>query len=212
MVCKLIDMEKYPRRKQFEHFSKMFYPYAGMTVDIDISVFMKKIKDRKRPFYLSLLYAAARTANSIRELKQRIRGGIIVEYDRCVPSYTLALDKGDYCYCLADERLPFGDFLRDSLRKQEEARKAASLKDGENVEELFFFSSVPWVSYSSLMQPVPYPADSNPRIIWGKYYGDGEKIKLPVSLLVNHALMDGYQISEFFIGLQDRLDNPEWIE
>ena len=44
-------------------------------------------------------------------------------------------------------------------------------------------------------------ADSNPRITWGKYFTQGEKVLLPVSVLCHHALVDGAQIARFYQAL-----------
>lgn len=207
-----LDMECYPRRAQFDYFRNMAYPYAGMTVNMDITDFMICREENGLPFYLTMLYAAARTANAIPEFRQRIRGNEIIEFDCCIPSYTLALEGGGYCYCSADDRLPFPQFLCDARRRQEEARKAALVQDDEHVDELFFFSTIPWVSYTAIIQPVPSPADSNPRITWGKYFQTESSLKIPVTLLVNHALMDGIHIARFFQELQQRFDHTAWLQ
>ena len=60
-------------------------------------------------------------------------------------------------------------------------------------------------AYTALTQPVPHPADSNPRITWGKYQEEGRRAPLPVTLLANHALVDGLHISQFFDGLNREL-------
>ncbi len=41
-----------------------------------------------------------------------------------------------------------------------------------------FISTLPRISYTSLIQPVPVPADSNPRITWGKYFVQEERVLL----------------------------------
>lgn len=211
MNHRYLDMEHYPRRGQFDYFRSMTYPYAGMTVNMDITHFMTRIKEKKLPFYLTMLYAATYTANTIPEFRQRIRKDRIIEFDHCIPSYTLALENGIYCYCSADDRLPFPEFLSDAKLRQEDAKKAAIIEDDENVEQLFFFSTIPWASYTAIVQPVPTPADSNPRITWGKYFETEGRLKIPVTVLVNHALMDGYHISKFFQELQLRFDNTDWL-
>ena len=65
----------------------------------------------------------------------------------------------------------------------------------------FFVSCVPWISYTSMVQPVPVPADSNPRITWGKYFQQGEQTVMPVTLLAHHALVDGIHIARFYEAL-----------
>ena len=62
------------------------------------------------------------------------------------------------------------------------------------------------LSYTSLIQPVPVPADSNPRITFGKFYAQGEKTLLPVSLLCNHALADGLHIAAFYRQLEREIE------
>ncbi|GLC83064.1 CatA-like O-acetyltransferase [Lacrimispora brassicae] len=211
MSCHDLDMEHYPRKKQFDLFRNLAYPYVGMTVNLDITYFMNCLKEKELPFYLTFLYATAQTANSIPEFRRRLKGNGIIEYDHCISSYTLALENESYCYCTADDRLPFDDFLKDSKQQQEMARQSQSLEDGDDEDQRFFFSSIPWVSYTSIIQPVPMPADSNPRITWGKYYASEGCLKIPVSVLVNHALMDGVHISKFFSGLQSRCDSRDWL-
>ncbi|MCI8301410.1 MAG: chloramphenicol acetyltransferase, partial [Oscillospiraceae bacterium] len=59
-----------------------------------------------------------------------------------------------------------------------------------------------WLSYTALIQPVPSPADSNPRITFGKYFTQGDRVLLPVSLLCNHALVDGLHIAAFYQNME----------
>ena len=49
------------------------------------------------------------------------------------------------------------------------------------------------------------PADSNPRITWGKYETHGQDAILPVSLLAHHGLVDGMHIADFYQQLEKRL-------
>ena len=71
---------------------------------------------------------------------------------------------------------------------------------------LLFLSSIPWLHYTAITQPTPVPADSNPRITWGKYALRDGRLCLPVTLLVNHALADGLHIAHFFEALRAEMD------
>ena len=55
---------------------------------VDITDFYQAVEARKVPFFLSFLYCAARAANGVPELRQRLRGEEILEYDHC-PTSTL---------------------------------------------------------------------------------------------------------------------------
>ena len=107
MDYKVIDMDKFPRRRHFDYFRSLAYPYVGVTVNVDITDFMAGRKASGAPFFLSLCYCVARAANAVPEFRQRIRGDGIIEYDWCQGSHTVALPDETYCYCTLDSRLPF---------------------------------------------------------------------------------------------------------
>ena len=195
---KTIDLASYSRREHFLYFSSLAYPYAGVTTELDITGFMKEIREKKCPFFLSFLYAVAGAANAVPELRRRIKDGGIVEFNNCPASYTVALPDGTFCYCRVDCDMPFDEFLPYARAAQEQAKLNASVEDGEDALSLLFMSSTPWFSYTSIVQPTPYPADSNPRITWGKYFERNGRTLIPVTVLCHHALVDGIHFARFF--------------
>lgn len=201
MDYKLIDMEHYARRKHFDYFRYMDYPYVGVTVNTDVTEFVHRTKAEKLPFFLSFCYCVAQAANGVQEFRQRIKGDGIIEYDWCQTSHTVALDDGSYCYCVLESNMSFRDYLPKAIEAQKLAREERSLEDGEDGDSLLFISCMPFLSYSSLVQPVPSPADSNPRISFGKYYEQNGRLYMPVSVLCHHALVDGLHISRFYATL-----------
>ena len=201
----LIDMNAYPRREHFAYFCHMANPYVGLTVNVDITAFLQRVKARQRPFFLTFLYHVAAAANSVPELRQRIRDGTIVEYPYCDCSYTVALPDETYCYCRLRADMPLDAFLPYAQAEQEAATRAVSIDDGEDSESLLFISTLPWLSYTSLIQPTPAPADSNPRITWGRYFQQGDRTLIPLSILCHHAIVDGKHIARFYQTLDEQL-------
>ncbi len=47
-----LDMNAYKRKKHFEYFSTMAYPYVSVTVNVDITEFLTEIKQEKFSFFL----------------------------------------------------------------------------------------------------------------------------------------------------------------
>ena len=90
---------------------------------------------------------------------------------------------------------------------QNAAKIQRSIQEDADTLGKFFISTVPWVSYTALVQPVPSPADSNPRITWGKYFTQEGRILLPLSVLCHHALVDGIHIAAFYRGLAEEIEN-----
>ena len=50
--------------------------------------------------------------------------------------------------------------------------------------------------------------DSVPRFAWGKFFEDGEFLKMPLSVQAHHALMDGIHVGRFYAKVQDYLCDP----
>ena len=205
MDCTMIDMARYPRKAHFDYFRSMANPYVGVTVKVDITHFLERVRAGGAPFFLSFVYCVTRAANAVPELRQRIDGDGIREYAWCAGSVTLALPDGTYCYCTLDCRGAFPDYLPAAEAAKEKALAAASVEDGEDGDSLLFLSSLPWLQYEAFTQPVPTPADSNPRITWGRFAAEGGKSLIPVTLLCNHALVDGRHLAAFFDALEREL-------
>ena len=220
MTRKYIDMTKYPRLDHFRHFLTMQQPCVSITVQIDITDWLSRLKASGCPFFLSFQYAVVRAANRIPEFRQRIVDDKIVEYDYCNPSYIVSLPDDTYRYCNVNVNQPFAQYLKESRVKQDAALHSEHLEEEEgDVLGLLFISCVPWFNYTEAMMPYPGGSFSNPSFCWGGYktekylaLEDGrvtEKVKtsIPVTLFFNHALIDGIHAGRFFDNLGDELNN-----
>lgn len=209
MEPRTLDLAAYPRRAHFDYFRQMTNPYLSVTAPCDITALRRLTQERGLPFFLTVLHCAINAANAVPELRQRIRGEGIVEYDRCLSSHTVALPDGTYCYCTLDCAQPLGAFLPAAQAEVARVKAAPSLGDGADPDELFFVSSLPWLTFSAISLPTPTPADSNPRITFGKFTQEGDRVLLPVNLTANHALVDGLHFAAFFDGMAQRAAHPE---
>ena len=197
---KIIDMENYPRKKHFDYFRSLPNPYVGLTAEVDVTALVDSCRRSGRSFFLAFMHAAVLAADSVAQFRQRIDGEGIVEYEHCPSSHTLLLDNGSYCYCNVKHNMDTDSYFLHAEKMVEEYRDRGSIDEDEDVQSMYFISSVPWLSYTALVQPSG--DDSNPRITWGKYKEDFRgRLMMPVSVLVHHALMDGIHIAAFYKAL-----------
>lgn len=199
-------MGRDPRRAQFEHFRNFRDPTVGLTAEVDITHLRQRCKTEDWPFFLTLLYCAVGAANAVPELRRRIEGDQVVEYDHCLSSHTVARENGTYTYCDLDCAGPFAEYLPRAQAEVERQLSRNDLDDGDEVGRMFFVSSVPWVSFTGLHLPVAEPPGSNPAITFGKFFQRDGRVLLPVDLTVHHALVDGLHISRFFEEMQRRVE------
>ena len=88
MACTVIDMAQYARRRHFDYFRSLPYPYVGVTVDMDVTDLLALCREKGYSFYLLMLHAVALAADEVDEFRRRIDQGGIVEYDECPTSHT----------------------------------------------------------------------------------------------------------------------------
>ena len=207
MTRKIIDMTKDPRGGQFEYFRTMTDPWAGITVPVDITDLLASLNGRL--FFLSYLYAVMRAANAVPELRRRLLpDGQVVEYDHCDPSYTVMKPDGTgvYVYCLLEDDLSsYEKFVAEGKRRQKETLERGTLTEDGDVLANFFVSCVPWLYYTQIKEPAGGADDSNPRFAWGKYREENGRMMLPMSLFINHALCDGWHVTQFYKNLDREL-------
>jgi chloramphenicol O-acetyltransferase type A len=71
-------------------------------------------------------------------------------------------------------------------------------------------TAIPWVSFTGFMHPMQlHPADSIPRFAWGKFFQEGDQLKMPLSVQGHHALLDGYHVGKFYQLVQDYFNQFE---
>ncbi len=92
----------------------------------------------------------------------------------------------------------------DQARKQKEY---FALNDHVRRDDLIYITCLPWISFTHISHTISLNKDDSvPRISWGKYFTENNKVLLPFSVQVNHALVDGVHIGQYFFKLQDLIN------
>ena len=107
------------------------------------------------------------------------------------------------------------DFSAFEARAADEIEKVKAkvlLEDEAHRDDYLFMTSMPWVSFTSLRHPMPtHPGDSIPRFAWGKFFWDGDVLKMPLSVDGHHALIDGVHVGRFYAAVEKYLEEPEVV-
>ncbi len=206
---KFIDVQSWKRRDHFLHFCSLEFPYLNITANVDLSHLLSIVKQNQLSLFTTLAYITSCIANGIPELRQRIRGNQVVEHEQIRVSYTVLTGDDTFGFATIDYAQDFPTFAQRILAGIEKTRANPSIHDEPGRDDMIFLTTVTWVSFTQVSHPLPLnPPDSFPRITWGKHFGQGDKILLPLSLCANHALVDGLHVGLFFEGVQAMMDNP----
>lgn len=89
---------------------------------------------------------------------------------------------------------------------------APSFEDEEGADNYLFLSAFPWASFTSITHAMHHhPGDSVPRITWGKYFKQGDRVLMPLGVQAHHAIVDGSDLGKYYQKIQRLLNQSEEI-
>ena len=209
-MSKYIELTNPHRKKHFDFFRNMSQPHFNICANVDITNFLDFIAEKNHPFTPAMVYFIARVANEIPEFRWRIREDKIIEHPSVHPSFTVNTEEADvFSFCTVDYYAQFPLFLENTLQVMDKMLTEPSMEDEVNRDDYLFLSAIPWVSFTSFAHAMHYePADSVPRFTWGKYFKEGDKILMPLSVQAHHAVVDGRHTGKYFQQFQKYMQHP----
>lgn len=201
----VIDMKNDPRREQYALFTGYRDPILGITVRTDVTRLAQFCRERRFSFYAGMTRVATVAANRVRELRRRIHGDEVREYDLCSASITELAPSGVYYYCTLHPQADWDTFIACAEAARAAKRQAPSLEEDEDVESQFLITCTPTLCYEQLKLPGT-EGISNPMISWGKYEEDWRgRLMMPLTLSCHHALADGLHVAAFYRNVEEEL-------
>ncbi len=202
---KIIDEKNWNRAVHCQVFRNSIEPSYCITIELDISHFLTKVKEMKYPFTMALIYAVSKCANEIEEFRYRFLDGKIVLYDRIDTAFTYLNRQTELFKVVnVDMQDTLEEYVKIALEKAESQKEYFTGPLGNNV---FQFSPIPWVSYTHISHTNSGKKDNaTPLFDWGKYFERDGKVMLPFSIQVHHSFVDGIHIGKFVDLLQGYLD------
>ncbi len=202
-----IDINKWNRREHFNFFKDFDVPFFNITANVDVTKLLAHSRKSGYSFFLSTLFYATKAANSIDCFRYRILENDVLCYDRLHPS-TTAISKDHifkYTYLtFQDEMMAF---IKQAELDLEEQINHPALLPNTGLDTIYF-SSIPWVSFTSFQHARRFAKDDSiPRIVFGKYFEENGLTKMPMSVEVSHAMMDGYHVGLYFDAFQKLINS-----
>jgi chloramphenicol O-acetyltransferase type A len=200
---KKINTRNWSRKQIFDFFKDYEEPYYGITMDLDCTRAYAFARKRGISFFLYYLYLTLRAVNQTEAFKYRIEGDDLYLYDVINGSATIDRDDGTFGF----SHIPYFEdlelFLEKATEEVIEVRTSHRLIRSGIGENVIHFSALPWIRFTHVSHPRRYDRrDSIPKITIGKYHSEDGRKMIPVSVHVNHAVVDGLHVGLFFDTLQ----------
>ena len=210
MAYKVIDQNTYYRKDIFRHFSEDCKCSTSMTARMDVSALVRYSKKTGTRFYLNFLYLLSKVLNSRDDYKMGYlwQTKELICYDTVHPTQYVFHEDTETCSPVYSTYYADHDtFYKAALEDMERAKKTRVYGlDMENHPNWIDASYIPWLSYDSLNIELP---DGHlffaPIINWGKYREENNRLVMPVSVRLNHAIADGYLVAKVFRLLEQEI-------
>lgn len=202
-----IDIDRWPRKDHFFFFKKFSEPFFGITTEVDCTAAYHLAKQLDISFFLLYLHRSLVAANSIEAFRCRIEGDQVACYDTVNASPTVPRPNGTFGFSYMEYLEAFSDFYPLALAEMERVSQETSLIPAANNENVIHYSALPWINFTAISHARQYGTpDSIPKISFGKVHDENNKKLMPVSIHVNHALVDGYHVGKYIELFQELME------
>jgi chloramphenicol O-acetyltransferase type A len=210
-MSRYLDLENWPRRELFEFFVEYTNPYFNVCTHVDVTKLVELV--RKRPglrFSIAIHYFALRIANEIEPFRYRLKDGKVFVYDVINGGTTVLLPNETFSYAYFDYDRDFEKFVSGMGKAVDDLRNGDGALKPTMRDDLIYHTTLPWFSFTSFAHARNQGrGESIPRLVFGKYTREEERLMLPISVEVHHALVDGLHVGQFLTRLEEALAAPE---
>jgi len=202
-----LEIETWNRKQHFEHFKQLVDPYFGVTVAVDVTKVYQIAKEKEIPFFVLYLHACMKAINSIENFKYRIiEDERIIIHDVIHASATILRSDNTFGFSFINYSDNLDEFYQNFKNEKERILNSTELFPPINSDNCVYCSALPWLNFTGHKEPRSSESDSITRLAFGKLIEEENTLKMPVSILENHALIDGYHVGLFFENYQKALD------
>lgn len=201
---KEFDIENWSRKPQYDFFKSYEDPFFNITANLEVTSLYSYCKKHELSFSLACIYVAIKCINEIPEFKLRIKNNKVVQYNVVPIGSTVLNDDNTFSFCVFPYRTSIFEFDANGKNIIKKHKEGVTFDAQEDEVQMVHCSTLPWVSFTGFKhaRKGDEAGKGIPKIIFGKWFLDNEIKKIPFSVEVHHALMDGLQVGMLFEKMQ----------
>ena len=160
-------------------------------------------------FYPAMIWAVSRGANAHDEFKYgRDAEGRLIRWGIISPSYAhFHPEDENFTKLVTPYKEDMMEFHACFLRDRERYRELRAVVQDQPVNH-FDVSCLPWVRYRHFdVHVFDEGKFLAPVITWGRYEAEQDRLVMPLTMNIHHAVADGFHLSRFFKEVQELIDS-----
>lgn len=205
-----LDLATWPRKQHFDFFRGLDNPFFNVCVPVDVTALRAFVRAEGLSFFLGALYLSTRAANAVESFRYRLRGDRVLIHDVIHPGSTVLQDDETFTFGYFEHTDDFRRFHEESSKVLDRIRSGPQpLEPSGGRDDLIHYSVLPWLPFTSFAHARNWGGeDSVPKIMFGKVFEQESRQRMPVSVEVHHALMDGLHVGHYFERFEADLAEP----
>lgn len=201
-----VPMSSWPQRQVYNMFRNYKDPYFEVCLQLEISRVHHFARANHISLYFCLCYLCTKAANMLPNWHYRFYKKHPVYYYTLNPSCTdkrpqeTAFHFVNGMYNPNKDMVSFVKEITD-LSRCKDSFLIRHPQDDPNSH--IYFTSLPWLPFTSMVNLHPNGKYNGcPSIAFGKYQWQNDQLLMPISIQVNHLLLNGEDVGEFYQTLQ----------
>lgn len=206
---KKIDIENWSRKSTYDFFKNYEDPFFNITANLEVTNLYDFSKKNKLSFSLACLYVAIKSINEIPEFKLRFKNDKVVSFDVVNIGSTVLNEDATFSFCDFPYKSSISEFVENGKRVIENHKKGVCFEANEDELAVVHCSTIPWVSLTGFKHARKGDEKNMgiPKIVFGKWFEENDIKKIPFSVEVHHALMDGLQVGMLYEKMQKYMND-----
>jgi chloramphenicol O-acetyltransferase type A len=193
-----LNIDTWARKEHFNFFKNFEEPFYGVVVNIDCTEAYRSAKANGLSFFWYYMHKSLTAVNTLEPFKYRIYGEEVFLYDQINAGPTIGRANGTFGFSYVYYHPSFDEFIIGANKEVERVQSTTTLFAENLNDDIVHYSALPWIDFTSLSHARSFSfQDSCPKISFGKMTENGDKLTMPVSIHVHHALIDGFHVGQY---------------
>lgn len=208
-----IDLQAYPRAAILQAFNSRLMPQFSTTCEVDVTGIKRAAEAAGVSFFIAISHAVSRAVNAVPELRHRVIDGVLYEFERVDPGYTVAREGDLFSFCDGVHIEDFSQYKAVAAERMNAVKVEPDLSVGPK-HHMFFITSIPWFSFTAFTHPYDPIYGYIPVITLGKFIEreGSPAVRMPVAIQVHHGVVDGLHVGRFYAALSALNDTAaDWV-
>lgn len=208
-----VDLQSYARADILKAFNSRLMPQFSTTCEVDVTGIKRAADAAGVSVFIAISHAVSCAVNTVPELRHRVIDGVLYEFDRVDPGYTVAREGDLFSFCDGVHIEDFRRYKADAAERMNAVKAEPDLSVGPK-HHMFFITSIPWFSFTAFTHPYDPIYGYIPVITLGKFIErEGSKVvTMPVAIQVHHGVVDGLHVGRFYTALSElSASAADWV-